>query len=95
MPLRPAQPCCRDTSRRAARSRSVVYPIDSIRRRMMMEAGRSKPLYRSSLDCARLVWKTEGYRGFYRGLLPNMARGIGTSALLVLYDEIRVALNTN
>lgn len=71
----------------------VVYPVDSIRRRMMMEAGRPRPLYRSSLDCARSVWKDEGYRGFYRGLFPNMARGIGTSALLVIYDEIRLALN--
>lgn len=68
----------------------MVYPIDSVRRRMMMEAGRPKPMYRSSLDCARRMWVDEGYRGFYRGLSANVARGIGTSALLVLYDEIRV-----
>lgn len=68
----------------------LVYPIDSVRRRMMMEAGRPKPLYKSSLDCARRVLMDEGHRGFYRGLSANLARGIGTSALLVLYDEIRV-----
>lgn len=71
----------------------MVYPIDSVRRRMMMEAGRSERMYKNSLDCVRSVIATEGYRGFYRGLLANMIRGIGTSALLVLYDEIRLVLD--
>lgn len=59
----------------------------------MMEAGRPTPLYRSSLHCARQMLIDEGYRGFYRGLSANIARGVGTSALLVLYDEIRVIFN--
>lgn len=71
----------------------MVYPIDSVRRRMMMEAGRPERMYRSSWHCFRAVLATEGYRGFYRGLSANMVRGVGTSVLLVLYDEIRVAFD--
>lgn len=59
----------------------------------MMEAGRPKPVYKSSLDCAQKIWRDEGYRGFYRGLSANMARSIGTAALLVLYDEIRLVFD--
>lgn len=57
---------------------------------MMMEAGRPERMYKNSFHCVRTVLATEGYRGFYRGLSANMVRGVGTSALLVLYDEIRV-----
>ncbi|CAM9735407.1 unnamed protein product [Discosporangium mesarthrocarpum] len=59
---------------------------------MMMQAGREKPLYKTSLDCVRTIWAHEGYRGFYRGLSVNLVRGVGGSALLVLYDEIRLVL---
>lgn len=59
----------------------------------MMEAGRPTRMYNSSLHCVRTVWASEGYRGFYRGLSANLARGVGTSALLVLYDEIRGVLD--
>lgn len=71
----------------------IVYPIDSVRRRMMMEAGRPERMYTSSFNCFRTVLATEGYKGFYRGLSANLFRGVGTSALLVLYDEIRLAFD--
>ncbi|CAN0007598.1 unnamed protein product [Ascophyllum nodosum] len=69
---------------------TLVYPIDSVRRRMMMEAGRPQRMYTSSFHCIQSVLATEGFRGFYRGLSANLLRGVGTSALLVMYDEIRV-----
>lgn len=71
----------------------MVYPIDSVRRRMMMEAGRPERMYKSSFHCVRTVMTTEGYKGFYRGLSANLLRGVGTSVLLVLYDEIRQVLD--
>lgn len=70
----------------------IIYPIDSVRRRMMMEAGREQRLYKSSFHCFKTMVMTEGYRGFYRGLSANLIRGMGTSILLVMYDEVRALL---
>ncbi|CBJ25537.1 mitochondrial ADP/ATP translocator [Ectocarpus siliculosus] len=71
---------------------TIIYPIDSVRRRMMMETGRKERMYKSSFHCFRTMVATEGYRGFYRGLSANLIRGMGTSILLVLYDEIRALM---
>lgn len=59
---------------------------------MMMETGRKERMYKSSFHCFRTMVATEGYRGFYRGLSANLIRGMGTSILLVLYDEIRAVM---
>mmetsp|Transcript_23632 Transcript_23632/g.30885 ORF Transcript_23632/g.30885 Transcript_23632/m.30885 type:complete len:312 (+) Transcript_23632:149-1084(+) len=66
----------------------IVYPLDSVRRRLMMQAGRKDILYRSSLHCVQKVIKDEGPTGLYKGLSANILRGIGGAALLVLYDEL-------
>ncbi len=59
---------------------------------MMMEAGREHRLYKNSFHCFKTMAMTEGFRGFYRGLSANLIRGMGTSILLVLYDEIRALM---
>lgn len=60
---------------------------------MMMEAGREQRMYKSSFHCFKTMVINEGYRGFYRGLSANLIRGMGTSILLVLYDEIRALMD--
>ena len=45
----------------------VVYPIDTIRKRMAMQTGGDKVIYQSAFDCARKCIKTEGLRSLYRG----------------------------
>ena len=73
---------------------TLSYPFDSVRRRMMMQAG--VPVlqrhYRNSLHCIRLVWNREGLRGFYLGLGPNLVRSVGGALLLVGYDSVRTLL---
>eukprot|EP00978_Attheya_sp_CCMP212_P047476 scaffold421390_cov62-Attheya_sp.AAC.2 len=70
---------------------TMCYPIDSVRRRLMMQAGKSidVKLYRNSLDCFRIVWKTEGMRGFFLGIGPNIVRSFGGAILLVAYDSFK------
>ena len=67
----------------------MAYPLDSVRRRLMMQAGVANPEYTCGMECARYLWRTEGYRGFYRGYAANILRGAGGALLLVLYDEIK------
>jgi solute carrier family 25 (adenine nucleotide translocator) protein 4/5/6/31 len=34
------------------------------------------------------VLAKEGFKGFYKGALSNIFRGVGSSLVLVLYDEL-------
>ena len=73
---------------------TLSYPFDSVRRRMMMQAGlpREERLYRSSLHCIGSILRSEGLRGFFLGLAPNILRSIGGALLLVGYDAFRLLL---
>jgi len=73
---------------------TACYPIDSIRRRLMMQAGLPKEerLYVNSFDCFRKVIATEGARGFYLGMGPNLVRSFGAALLLVSYDVFKIKI---
>lgn len=73
---------------------TVCYPIDSVRRRLMMQAGLSKGdrLYANSLDCFRRVLATEGAQGFFLGIGPNLLRSFGAALLLVSYDILKIKI---
>lgn len=65
----------------------IAYPPDTVRRRMMMQTGKQK-VFQSSWDCAKSIWTTSGYRGFFSGALSNIYRGVGGALVLVLYDQL-------
>ena len=73
---------------------TICYPIDSVRRRLMMQAGKAmeQRIYRGALHCFQLVWSKEGLRGFYLGLTPNLVRSIGGALMLVAYDALKPAI---
>uniref|UniRef100_A0A1I7SW33 ADP/ATP translocase n=1 Tax=Bursaphelenchus xylophilus TaxID=6326 RepID=A0A1I7SW33_BURXY len=67
----------------------VSYPWDTVRRRMMMQSGRTDVLYNSTLHCWAKVWKDEGgFRAFYKGAYSNVLRGMGSALVLAFYSEI-------
>jgi solute carrier family 25 (mitochondrial adenine nucleotide translocator), member 4/5/6/31 len=70
---------------------TICYPIDSVRRRMMMQAGKPlhEQLYHNSLQCFAQVWKREGIKGFFLGFGPNIFRSIGGALTLVAYDGVK------
>nr|GMD42781.1 probable ADP,ATP carrier protein At5g56450 [Ipomoea batatas] len=71
----------------------ISYPLDTVRRRMMMQSGLEKPMYRNTFDCWKKIYKTEGAASFYRGALSNIFRSTGAAAVLVLYDEVKKFMN--
>ncbi|KAH6792378.1 Mitochondrial substrate carrier family protein [Perilla frutescens var. hirtella] len=71
----------------------LSYPLDTVRRRMMMQSGLEKPMYRTTFDCWRTIYKVEGFASFYRGAMSNIFRSAGAAAVLVLYDEIKKFMN--
>ena len=48
---------------------SITYPTDLIRRRLQLQGfDNTVPQYNGILDACNKIYKTEGIRGFYRGL---------------------------
>jgi solute carrier family 25 (adenine nucleotide translocator) protein 4/5/6/31 len=68
------------------------YPFDTVRRRMMLESEKPKDLkvYKGSLDCFFQVLKKEGTKGMYKGMVPELFRGVGGSLVIVAYDRIKL-----
>ncbi|KAJ1673356.1 ADP/ATP carrier protein, partial [Spiromyces aspiralis] len=67
----------------------MSYPFDTIRRRMMMQAGRGEVLYRNSWDCFKKLYAESGYHAFFHGGLSNIIRGTGGALVLVFYDQLK------
>jgi len=69
----------------------LSYPFDTVRRRMMMDSGRSasEKIYKSTPDCFKQIMTKEGPKAFFKGALSNIFRGVGASLVLVLYDEMK------
>ena len=67
------------------------YPIDTVRRRMQMDVGKKKRVYKNSMHCFGKIMKKEGMKGMFKGCLSNIFRGIGASLVLVLYDDFKKA----
>lgn len=72
----------------------VSYPFDTVRRRMMMQSGRKKAdiVYKNTMHCWGVIYKTEGSGAFFKGAFSNVLRGTGGALVLVLYDEIKTFL---
>jgi len=64
------------------------YPIDTIRRRMMMTSGEAVK-YSGSMDCAVQVLKTEGITSFFKGAGANILRGMAGAGVLAGFDKFK------
>ena len=72
----------------------VTYPLDTVRRRLMMNAGKTgvESMYDGTLDCFKKIYADEGGRAFFKGCLSNVLRGTGGALVLVFYDKIQAML---
>jgi len=67
------------------------YPIDTIRRRMMMTSG-SAVKYRSSFHCFQEIVKNEGVKSMFKGAGANILRAVAGAGVLAGYDQLQVYL---
>ncbi|CAD8182666.1 unnamed protein product [Paramecium pentaurelia] len=66
----------------------VSSPLDTIRRRMMMQLRSPQLNYKNSIDCTVQIFNKEGFKSFFKGAF-NYPQRVSSSALcLVLYDQI-------
>jgi len=61
------------------------YPIDTIRRRMMMKSGEAVK-YKGSVDCTLQILKHEGFFSFFKGAGANILRGMAGAGTLAGFD---------
>ncbi|CAM0134885.1 ADP/ATP carrier protein [Umbelopsis sp. WA50703] len=67
------------------------YPIDTVRRRMMMTSGAAVK-YDSSLHCFREVVKNEGTKSLFKGAGANILRAIAGAGVLSGYDQLQILM---
>jgi len=67
------------------------YPLDTVRRRMMMTSGEAVK-YSSSMDAARKIFAAEGFRSFFKGAGANILRGVAGAGVLSIYDQMQLLM---
>lgn len=65
------------------------YPIDTIRRRMMMTSGQAEK-YSSSLNAFSQIVKKEGVASLFKGAGANILRAVAGAGVLAGYDQLQL-----
>jgi len=68
----------------------ISYPLDTIRRRMMMTSGEAAK-YNGSIDCGLQIFRKEGVASFFKGAGANILRGLAGAGVLAGFDEFQGA----
>ena len=63
---------------------SITYPTDLIRRKLQIDTNTNPKMY----DCIKNVYKTQGYRGFYKGYLTGIGKVTPMSGITFMSYEI-------
>ena len=68
----------------------TAYPIDTVKRRMMMTSG-EKTKYAGSIDCFRQIIRHEGGpKTLFRGCGVNVVRGVAGAGVLSGFDKLKI-----
>ncbi|KAL5719624.1 ADP/ATP carrier protein [Ranunculus cassubicifolius] len=65
------------------------YPIDTVRRRMMMTSGEAVK-YKSSFDAFSQILKNEGAKSLFKGAGANILRAVAGAGVLAGYDKLQL-----
>jgi len=65
------------------------YPIDTVRRRMMMKSGEAVK-YKSSMHAFTEIVKAEGWKSLFKGAGANILRAVAGAGVLAGYDQLQL-----
>jgi len=65
------------------------YPLDTVRRRMMMTSGEAVK-YRNSMHCMTEIIRKEGTKSLFKGAGANILRAIAGAGVLAGYDQLQM-----
>lgn len=68
----------------------MVYPIDLVKTRLQNQrsARPGERLYKNSIDCFQKVWRNEGLRGLYSGVLPQLVGVAPEKAIKLTVNDL-------
>jgi len=69
----------------------VTYPLTTIRTRVQQNQffnNRAEAKYRSVKDISFYMFKDEGIRGFYKGMVSNLMKGIPQRGIYFYFYEM-------
>lgn len=67
------------------------YPLDTVRRRMMMTSGQAVK-YDGAFDCLRKIVAAEGVGSLFKGCGANILRGVAGAGVISMYDQLQMIL---
>jgi solute carrier family 25 (adenine nucleotide translocator) protein 4/5/6/31 len=67
------------------------YPLDTVRRRMMMTSGEAVK-YTSSIQAMKQIYQKEGIYSFFKGAGANVLRAIAGAGVLAGYDQLQLVV---
>lgn len=65
------------------------YPLDTVRRRMMMKSGEAVK-YRSSMHAFQEIVAKEGTKSLFKGAGANILRAVAGAGVLAGYDQLQL-----
>ena len=66
----------------------LTYPLEVMRRKMMLRGFEGYPNYSSFLDCTMQSFQKEGVQGLYRGMIPCQLKIIPATAIVFLVNDL-------
>jgi solute carrier family 25 aspartate/glutamate transporter 12/13 len=68
----------------------MVYPIDLVKTRLQNQRGAQpgQRLYKNSIDCFQKVFRNEGLRGLYSGVLPQLVGVAPEKAIKLTVNDL-------
>ena len=70
---------------------TASYPLDTVRRRMMMTSGQSVK-YDGAVDCLKKIVQQEGVYSLFKGCGANIFRGVAAAGVISLYDQLQLIM---
>ncbi|CDR40724.1 CYFA0S05e03730g1_1 [Cyberlindnera fabianii] len=70
---------------------TASYPLDTVRRRMMMTSGQAVK-YNGAFDAFKKIVAAEGVKSLFKGCGANILRGVAGAGVISLYDQLQVIM---
>ncbi|KAL3021235.1 hypothetical protein AAZX31_05G186100 [Glycine max] len=73
---------------------TCVYPLQVIRTRLQAQPANSTSAYKGMSDVFWKTLKDEGFRGFYKGLIPNLLKVVPAASITyMVYESMKKSLD--